>query len=59
MRHDAASPPAGFAPCAAGRLRRPTEEVFRVVPLKDGQHLKEDQTVYVNVDNCTQAVEIR
>lgn len=40
-------------------FRRPPEEVFRVVPLKDGQHLKEEQTVYVNVDNCTQAVEIR
>lgn len=39
--------------------RRPPEEVFRIVPLPDRQHITEGQPVYVKVDECSQALEPR
>jgi hypothetical protein len=39
--------------------RRPPEEVFRVVPLPRDQHVAAHQTVYVKVDDCSQAIEPR
>ncbi|TAK98695.1 MAG: hypothetical protein EPO09_02115 [Aquabacterium sp.] len=40
-------------------FRRPPEEVFRIVPLPDGQQLAEGQKVYVKVDECTRTLEPR